>query len=176
MYVVVVAGLMCVLPIACTVGELVLGNAPFSLVVVGKWFVLWSIIITSRVAADPPAYAMSVREVRFSETLLERLFFRNDLRDGHDDHEQRRNEPGTYRAEPHRPSDQQQQQSQIHWIAADPKNTIRHQTRSLPWLQGIESRPSPTEARACGHGDRATDYNWKRREIVPRGGNHVTER
>jgi hypothetical protein len=43
MYIVVVVGLMFVLPIACTVGEVIIGTVPFSLVVVGKWFVLWSV-------------------------------------------------------------------------------------------------------------------------------------
>jgi hypothetical protein len=43
MYLVVVVGLMFVLPIACTAGEMLIGNVPFSLVAVGKWFVLWSV-------------------------------------------------------------------------------------------------------------------------------------
>jgi hypothetical protein len=43
MYLVVVVGLMFVLPIACTVGEVLIGNEPPSLVVIGKWFVLWSV-------------------------------------------------------------------------------------------------------------------------------------
>jgi hypothetical protein len=34
---------MFVLPIACTVGEVLIGTVPLSLVVVGKWFVLWSV-------------------------------------------------------------------------------------------------------------------------------------
>jgi hypothetical protein len=43
MYLVVVAALMFVLPVACIAGELVLESAPFSLVVVGKWFVIWCV-------------------------------------------------------------------------------------------------------------------------------------
>ena len=43
MYLVVVVGLMFVLPIACTAGEVLIGSVPFSLLVVGKWFVLWSV-------------------------------------------------------------------------------------------------------------------------------------
>src|SRR5882757_4423890 len=119
---------------------------------------------------------MSIREVSLPEEFFERLFLRNDLHDRYDNHEQRRNQPGTHCAEPQRPHDQQQHRSQIHWIAADPKNTVRHETRGLPWLEGIESRSSLTEAHARGHGDRATDRSWKRREIVPRGGNQLTER
>jgi hypothetical protein len=34
---------MFVLPIACAAGEMLIGNVPFSLVAVGKWFVLWSV-------------------------------------------------------------------------------------------------------------------------------------
>ncbi|HSZ06993.1 MAG TPA: hypothetical protein VK794_00535 [Steroidobacteraceae bacterium] len=34
---------MFVLPIACTLGEVLIANVPFSFVVVGKWFVLWSV-------------------------------------------------------------------------------------------------------------------------------------
>src|SRR3977135_3757872 len=119
---------------------------------------------------------MSVREVSLSEKFLEGLFLRNDLRDRYDDHEQRRNEPGTHRAEPQRPPDQPQPKSQIHWIAADQKNSARHETRGLPWLQGIESRSSLTEAHARGHSDRATDHSRKHREIVPRGGKQETQR
>jgi hypothetical protein len=43
MYIIVVAAFMFVLPAACTVGEVLIGNVPLSLVVVGKWFVLWSV-------------------------------------------------------------------------------------------------------------------------------------
>jgi hypothetical protein len=43
MYIVVVMGFMPVLPAACTAGEALIGNVSLSLVLVGKWFVLWSV-------------------------------------------------------------------------------------------------------------------------------------
>jgi hypothetical protein len=65
-------------------------------------------------------------EVLASEKLTECLFLRNDLHDGDDNRKQRGNQSGTRAAEPDRPPDEQQHQSQIHRIAADAKNTVRH--------------------------------------------------
>jgi hypothetical protein len=43
MYPFIVIALMFVFPIGCTIGEAIVGNAPWSLIVIGKWFVIWSV-------------------------------------------------------------------------------------------------------------------------------------
>ena len=43
MYLTVVVALMLVVPAGCVVGDVVLNHAPLSLVLIGKWFVIWSV-------------------------------------------------------------------------------------------------------------------------------------
>jgi hypothetical protein len=43
MYVAIVAIFMLILPVASIAGEVLSGSAPLSLLLVGKWFVVWSV-------------------------------------------------------------------------------------------------------------------------------------
>jgi hypothetical protein len=42
-YIAIVATLMLALPVACIVGEIFVCHEPLSLILVGKWFVIWSV-------------------------------------------------------------------------------------------------------------------------------------
>ena len=43
MYIAIVAILMFILPVACIASEVLSGSTPLSLLLVGKWFVVWSV-------------------------------------------------------------------------------------------------------------------------------------
>jgi hypothetical protein len=75
MYLVVVVGLMFVLPIACTIGEVLIGNVPFSFVVIGKWFVLWSVGVRLLLAGlrqmvQPRYTAQVILSLKSEESLI----------------------------------------------------------------------------------------------------------
>ena len=66
---------MFVLPIACTVGEVLIGNVPFSLVIVGKWFVLWSVGVRLLLAGfrqifQPRYTAQVILSLKSEESLI----------------------------------------------------------------------------------------------------------
>jgi hypothetical protein len=75
MYIVVVMGFMLVLPAACTVGEALVGNVPFSLVLIGKWFVLWSVGVRLLLAGlrqifQPRYTAQVILSLKSEESLI----------------------------------------------------------------------------------------------------------
>jgi hypothetical protein len=75
MYFVVVVGFMFVLPIICIVGEVLIGNVPFSLVVVGKWFVLWAVGVRLLLAGlrqilQPRYTAQVILSLKSDESLI----------------------------------------------------------------------------------------------------------
>jgi hypothetical protein len=66
---------MFVLPSACTAGEVLIGNMPFSLVVVGKWFVLWSVGVRLLLAGlrqifQPRYTAQVILSLKSQESLI----------------------------------------------------------------------------------------------------------
>jgi hypothetical protein len=75
MFLIVVVGFMFVLPLACTVGEVLVGSVPFSLVIVGKWFVLWAVGVRLLLAGlrqifQPRYTAQVILSLKSDESLI----------------------------------------------------------------------------------------------------------
>src|SRR5450631_702871 len=132
--------------------------------------------IASPTKANPPRNAFSVRYILLPEVATERLFLGDDLHERENDHEQRWNKPRVGAAEPDRPSDQQQQQSQIHRIAAEAKNAVRDKSRGLARVDGIDSRSDLTKTHERSYRDGDSDGSHKPAESVPPRADPLTER
>src|SRR5215831_12560183 len=104
-------------------------------------------------AANPTRHASLIRDILFAEALLERAFLRDDLHYRNEGHKQRWNEPRACVAKPDSPPDEQQRQTQIHRIPADPKNAARHELGRLARVHWIDRGPCVTKPRKCRDGD-----------------------
>lgn len=75
MYVVIVAALMFIAPLACITGEVLSGSAPISLLLVGKWFVFWAVgarlfLAGLRQIIQPRYTAEVILSLKNAETLV----------------------------------------------------------------------------------------------------------
>ncbi|MGA9851997.1 MAG: DUF6790 family protein [Gammaproteobacteria bacterium] len=75
MYIAIVAVLMLVLPLASIAGEVLFTAAPFSLVLVGKWFVIWAVGVRLLLAGlrqilQPRYTAQVILSLKSEESLI----------------------------------------------------------------------------------------------------------
>jgi hypothetical protein len=75
MYIAAVVGFMFVLPVACTVGEVLVRHAPLSLVLFGGWFVLWAVGVRLLLAGlrqifQPRYTAQVILSLKSEESLI----------------------------------------------------------------------------------------------------------